>query len=228
MRRMLILFSLCILLVPNVFARRKPDKAGKVSDYVYTDKEFDFKLKLNEGWKYKINKNEDPCRMILTQVDYAIPPDYASAPDYTKIPRVVVCVVEANMSAPQFIDSLVSESYDSEAKDELLKEFEILRFSGGSGFTQERITPRERDNIEVSGLRGNSWIGQMKYTNEVSRSASSTSGIRVKGAYGGYIAAIKNGEQMLMFHLICEWPYFETVKNELMKIIYSLEWKEKK
>ena len=224
MRRHMIFIVLSILLIPNVFARKQPNKAGKVSDYVYEDKEYKFKLTLNDDWKYRIQDNDDACRMVLTQVDFAIPPDYNDSPDYTKIPRVAVFLVESNMSANAFIDSLVSDSYNSDVKGELLKEFEILRISGGSGFSAEKLVPRGRDEFDIGPLRAYTWSAQVKYTNEISMSASSIGGKRVKGAYGGEIIAVKKGNQMLVFHTICEWQYYNTVKEAVNKVVTTLKW----
>ena len=40
MRKLLLVCLIALLAVPTVFAARKKDKAGKVTDYVYTDKSF--------------------------------------------------------------------------------------------------------------------------------------------------------------------------------------------
>ena len=108
-----------LMVLPSVQGARKKNKAGVVKDYVFTDKQFNYSLTLNEGWKYKVQKEKATTRLVLTKVDFGIPPDYRSAPDYTKIPRMVVSVVETNMGAVEYIDSLVSDSYNSDEKNEL-------------------------------------------------------------------------------------------------------------
>lgn len=224
MRKLLLVILLGLFFVPSVFARRHSEKAGKVQDYVYTDSKYDFSLKLSENWKYKIEDKDAVCRLILTQVKYAVPPDYLDATDYTKIPRMVVAVVNTDMRPADFIDSLVSNKYKSEEKKELLKEFEILNISSGTGFKPEELVPRKRKMIEINGLQGVYWTGQVQYTNEVAVSASSVGGKRVKGAYGGMIIALKKDNQMLLFHTISEWMYFEEVSKEVMGIINTLKW----
>lgn len=225
MKKLLIVSLILLFVVPSVMSRRKPDRAGSVSDYVFTDKKFDFSIKLNDGWKYKIQKNEDICRLTMVQVDYAIPPDYQAAPDYTKIPRVVFSVAETNLDPRTFVDSLVSETFDSDQKSELLKEFEILNIGPGSGFSPEKLVPRGANNFEVKDLKAHKWTGQLKYTNEVSTSASSLGGKRVKGAYGGMIVAIEKGDKILLIHAICEWIYFSDIEKSVMEFVNSLEWK---
>lgn len=60
----------------------------------------------------------------------------------------------------------------------------------------------------------------------VTTSASSVGGKRVNSSYGGSIAAVKNGDKMLVFHVMCEWEFFEPVFTAALKTINSLEWAE--
>ncbi len=223
MRKLLLLCMIAIITVPSVFAARKKDKAGSVADYVYTDKKFNFSLTLNNEWKYKIKKNKSDFRFVLTKVDYAIPPEYSSAPDYTKIPRMVVYVVESKLAPKAFVDSLISPTYKSKAKKEVLKECEILNMRKSTGFVPEKLVSRKSKNLKLEGGTGYYWTGQVKYTNEVSVSASSLGGKRVKGSYGGAIAVVKNGDKLILFHVISEWNYFQSIFDDAMKIIKSIK-----
>ncbi len=225
MRKLLLVCLIALLAVPTVFAARKKDKAGKVTDYVYTDKKYNFSLSLNDEWKYKIQKNKKDFRLVLTQIKYGIPSAYASAEDYTKIPRMVVFVVESKLSPKAFIDSLLSSSYKSKAKKTVLKECEILNLNSSSGFTAEKLISRKSKALKVDGKKGYFWTGQVQYTNEVSISASSKGAKRVKSSYGGAITVIKNGDKLILFHVISEWDYFNSIFSETMKIIKSLKWK---
>ncbi len=225
MRKLLLLSLIVLLAVPTVFSARKKDKAGKVSDYVYTDKKHDFSLTLNEKWKYKIQKNKSDFRLVLTQINYPIPPEYVTAPDYTKIPKMVMFVVESKLAPKAFIDSLVSPSYKSKSKKELKKEFEILSMSSSTGFAPEKLVSRKKKALNLDGKTGAYWTGQVKYTNEVSVSASSRGGKRVKGIYGGAIAAIKDGDKIVVFHLIAEWNHFQSAFKDGLEIIKSLDFK---
>lgn len=223
MRKLLLFFMIAIIAVPSVFAARKKDYAGKVKDYVYTDKKYNFSFTLNDEWKSRIQKNKSNFRLVLTQIKYAVPSDYAETPDYTKIPRIVVYVVETNLAPKAFIDSLVSPSYKSDVKKEVLKECEILNMIKSTGFVPEKLVSRKKKTLRIGDIKGAYWTGQVKYTNEVSTSASSQGGKRVKGGYGGAIATVKDGDNMILFHVISEWNYFESVLEDAMKIIKTLE-----
>ena len=224
MRKLLLVLVLVIMALPSVFAGRRKEKSGVVNDYIFTDKEYGYSLQLNENWKYKIQKKEDNFRLILTQVKFAIPSDYQNAQDYTKIPKMVVFMAKSEMDPSDFIDSLQSESFSSDQKSEILKEFEIFNMSGGSGFTAEDLIAKKRKKMEINGLKANLWTGQVRYTNEVAVSASSAGGKRVKGAYEAMVIAVKKGDNLLLFHTIGERDYFDGIAEEAMLIINSLKW----
>lgn len=223
MRKLLLVCMIVIIAMPSVFAARKKDYAGKVSDYVYTDKKHNFSLTLNESWKYKIQKNKKDFRLVLTQIDYAVPPEYVDASDYTKIPKMVLYVVNTKLAPRAFVDSLMSSSYKSDAKKEVMKECEILNMQKSTGFVPEKLVSRKKKTIILDGEKGFYWTGQVKYTNEVSTSASSFGGKRVKGSYGGAVVAVKDDDKLILFHIISEWNYFESVFDDAMKIIKSLK-----
>ena len=223
MRKLLLLFMLVLLVTPTLFAGRKKEKAGTISDYVYTDKEYKFSLTLNEEWKSKIQKNDEDFRLAITQINYGVPPEYVETPDYTKIPRMVVYVVKTDLPPRVFLDSLASNSYDSDVKNELKKEFEIISLTSSTGFTPEDLIIRQKKSLDIGDHEGAYLTGQVKYTNEVALSASSIGGKRVKGGFGGAIAAVKDGDNMIVFHVISEWNYFEPVFDEALKIITSLK-----
>jgi hypothetical protein len=212
--------------VPCLQARRPRDKAGEVKDDVYSDKEYNFKLTLNDKWKYKIKDNDDKFRLVLVQKNYEIPPDYLDAPDYTMVPRLVLWIDTTSMSAFAFMDSLLSETYSSEQKKELLREFDILNDNiSEGGNSREKLVTRKKRALELGDNKALEWTGQMKYRKEVAESDSSIGGKRVIGAYGGSMVGIKEGDNIYVFHLICEWNYFESNMAKAMEIIESITWK---
>lgn len=227
MRRVLFFTLLGVLVAAAVTARRPRDKAGTITDGVYTDKKFNFQLTLNDGWKCKVSDNEDAYRLTLTQVNYEIPPNYLDAEDYTKIPRTVVFVDTTTLGVSAFLDSLLSDSYKSKQKDEIMKEFEILNnSSAGSGMTREDVIPTGRRYMDVAGERAVVWTGKVKYRNEVSQSASSIGAKRVYGGYGGCIIGVKKDNHIIVFHTICEENYFDTIMAEASRLAGSLKWSQ--
>lgn len=226
MRKLLILILIALVVVPSVMARRKSKKAGEVENMVFTDSKYGYQLTLTDLWKYKVQKEDDDFRLVLTKSNYEIPADYLNAPDYTFIPKMVVFVGETKLSPKEFIDSLTNDDYKSDMKTEVLKEFEIFQTSGGSGMQKENMLQLGDRAIEIEGVRGVKWTGKVAYTNEVATSAAASGGKRVKGAYGGSVIALKKGNIMILFHIMSEWIYFENNVKDAMDIINSLKFEK--
>jgi hypothetical protein len=227
MKRLIALVVILALAVPGLQARKPKKKAGTVDERTFTDGRYGYSFKLPEGWRYKIGKDKKSFRIVLTQKNYEIPPDYIDAPDYTLIPRIVVYAGTTNMAPFPFLDSLLSDSYSSDDKKEMLKEFEIFHdYSEG----RERLVPRSRKAITVDNHKAVFWEAQGKYTKEVSLSSSSTGGggKRVIGAYGGAVVVLEHEGSAIVFHLICEWNYYPSIKKELLQLVSSIKFIDKK
>jgi len=225
LRRLTILLLVLLVAAPAGFARRKKPKAGEVDGQVYVDARFGIQLTLPEGWKYKLGDEEGHFRLFLTQKKYEVPPDYQDAEDYTKVPRIVVWVDTTTVGATAFLDSLVSESYSSDQKRELFKEFELINeASAGSGTYREPLIPRGRKLISVGDYKGIRWAARCPYMKEVALSASDTGGgKRVRGAYEGTIAALKHGDVIVVFHMICESQYYEGIDAFMDELVNSIK-----
>jgi hypothetical protein len=214
-----------VLCLPSAFGRRKKEKAGTCEDDLYRDTQYGFQFKLDDGWKFKIGDDDDNLRLTLVQKNYQVPPDYLDAEDYTQVPRIVVWAGETPLGAAAFLDSLLSETYKSEQKNDIFKEFEIINASAaGSGTYREELVPKGKRSLDLAGETAVHWKGYVPYMKEVSESATSIGGKRVRGAYGGAIVAVKKGKVVVLFHLICEWLYFPEVENEALGMITSLQW----
>ncbi|MCP4684320.1 MAG: hypothetical protein GY867_02630 [bacterium] len=223
MKKLVITILAGLMLAPMADARRKKPKAGAVKDGVYTDASYGFALSIHENWKARVNKKDDNVRLTITKKNYGIPSDFVNAPDYTKIPRIVVYVDTTSLGAHAFLDSLTSESFKSNQKKEIVKEFEILQ---PSDIYDGEVVPKGRSRLEIAGESGVMWKGQVKYRQIVSTSASSVGGKLVRSSYGGAIGAVKHGDHIYLFHVMCEWPYVATVLAEVEMTVRSLNWGE--
>ncbi len=227
MRRALLVLLALTFCIPVGYAKRRGDKAGKVTDNVYTDKQYGFSLALNKEWKYSIRKNKDNYRIVLTQKNYEIPPDYMDAPDYTQVPKLVVWVDTTSYSASAFIDSLISENFKSDQKKDVFREFDILNAaSAASGTYRENLVPKGKKTFSLADEKAIRWTGSVAYMKEVALSASSDSGKRVRGAFGGTIVGVKHGKLIVLFHMICEWVYHPQIEVDVMEMINSMTWVE--
>lgn len=224
MIRILSVLLIVIVALP-VSAAKKKERTGIVTDQVYTDSEYDFSIKLLENWSYKLRKSGDHFRVVLLQKNYAIPTDYVESPDYTQVPRLTIWADTTSLDVVTFVDSLVSESFKSEQKKDIIKEFDIFNSgSAGSGGYRETAIPRKRTPMTLGGDRGIVWNAQMKYTVDVTLSQASRSGKTVHGAYGGAIFGMRKGNTIVLAHLICEWSYFPQIQDEVSTMINSFVW----
>jgi len=226
MKRALIIGVIAALLIPSVMARKPKVRAGKVADGIYTDKKYEFSMNIQENWKPNVKLNKSKFRLVLVQKNYEIPGDYLEAPDYTNVPRITLWVDTTSMSAFQFLDSLLSPGFKSNQKKELLREFDILNDRiNEKGNVRETLITKKKKTTKIDGQKAVMWSGRLQYRKDVARSASSLGGKRVVGAYGGGIVAVKNGKNLFLFHVMCEYDYFNSNFAQAMNMIGSLDWK---
>lgn len=217
MKRVLLVLAALLMMAPFADARRKKDPAGSVKDGVFYDESKGFQFKIHDNWQARIKKDEENFRVVLTQKKYGIPTDYLRAQDYTYIPRFVLYADTTSFSAAQFLDSLMSKTYRSSQKDEVKSEFEFLALP--------EIVPKERKVPKIAGETGIMWHGESMYVKEVSTSAAASGGMRVSGAYSGFIYGAKHKDgRLLLVHVMCEEPFSDEVKGEVTEMINSLAW----
>jgi hypothetical protein len=226
MKKLIMLSLVVALFCPTIHAKRKKEKAGEVQKSTYVDKQYNFKFTLNdEAWKYKIGDNEDRFRLILTQKNPKIPTDYLDAQDYTYVPRIVVYADTSSWDVFSFLDSLTSETYSSDPKKEILKEFEIINPQAAmEGTEREPIVTRQRLTVNIGGETGLLWEGQAQYRKYLPSPSDASKGKVVYGAYGGGIVVGKKGKTIVLFHVMSEWDFFAQVMDQAMAMIKSLTW----
>jgi hypothetical protein len=234
MRKVLTALIVLVLLVPSIDARRAKERAGKVKDGVYADMKYGFELSMMDGWKYSVKDNKNNFRLVLNQVNYETPSQYMSTPDYTRIPTTVVYADTTSMSAMEFIDSLVSDSYKSKQKNLIYKEFEIINEQSSSGgLTRQDLLQTGRKVMDIAGEKGVLWSAKAKYRNEINtgklvynaaQKARVEETKRVYGGLSGCIAGVKNGNTIILIHTICEEDYYNDILGATMELINSLKW----
>ncbi|MFH2049688.1 MAG: hypothetical protein ABIJ12_09600 [bacterium] len=224
-RFIFILLAICVCM-PSGYAKKKKPKAGEIENNIFTDLKNNYELTLSEEWKANVLKDDDDYRLILVQKNYEIPPDYIDAPDYTYVPRISVYICESNMSSFALLDSLLSDTYSSEIKSDIFKEFEILNSqSVGEGTEREGTITKKRKPFNVGeDFKGVMWYGMSKYIKYVTTSSSSGSGTRVYGDYqGGVIILELDKNKKILFHVMSEGRYFPAVWTQLETMVNSIK-----
>ncbi len=216
MKKALIVGFALLAVVGSVEAGRKKEKTGKVENGIFTDATHGFSLTAGDNWNVKTFDAESNFRVSFAEKKYDIPPDYLQAPDYTKVPRLIVWVDTSSMGAFPFIDSLISESYKSKQKSEILKEFELL--------SERTVLPKGRKPFNIGDDKGVIWEGRAAYKREIQTSASGTATRLVNLAYYGAIIAVKHGDKVVAFHVECEEAFYDTIIKDVTAILNSLKW----
>lgn len=218
MRKILMGLLFALILVPTTDARRKTAKAGEVENGTFTDAKYNYSLKLSEKWDVRIRKDKEDFRLTMIQRNYGIPTHYRDAEDYTYAPRIALYAGVSKLTPSALIDSLLSESYKSDEKSEMLKEFDFLR--------EQEIVPKGRKPMSLTGMTGALWQGEAKYLKAVQTSASSVGGKRVNSAYsGGLVVIKKNGtDNCLVFHVMSEVEFWPPVFEDALAMINTIAW----
>jgi hypothetical protein len=216
MKRFLVISLVVLMFIPAVFAARKKEMAGTVNENTYTDSKFPVKLTVLPDWTTKVKKAEENIRLVMIQKNWRIPDRYKNSPDYTMIPRLVMFVDTTNLSSTAFMDSILSQSYKSKAKKIIQNDFEFLGL--------QNVVQKNKKIMTLAGETASMWQAEAKYVKEISESASSSSGIRVSGAYSGVLWVVKKDNNVVLFELQCEADFYESIVSDVLKIINSLSW----
>ena len=182
----------------------------------YIDTKHGFSFEVLENWKANIQDEKGRTRVILTQSNYQLPEDYRTTPDYTAVPRLVVWVDTCTMGAFPLLDSLLSETYKSDQKKDMKKEFEF--------FSEPDITPRGRSRFTLGGEQGVAWEGESKYVKDVQSSAGASGGKRVYGGYGATVLIGKKDDLLVVQYMMCEKQFYDAVVAEVMQMTADFKW----
>ncbi len=215
MKRMLICGLLLLMAAPMVEARRKEKKVGEIAGDLFKDSEYGLEIKLHQNWKPKIGKEGAKVRLTLLQRNYSVPSDYTNAPDYTQIPLVILYVDTTTLGPHAFIDSLASQTFKSGQKNAIYKEFEIL--------AEPDLIPLQRTRMDIAGQSALMWKVRANYKKDIETSTGSSTYKKVSRSFGGAIAAVKVGQNIVLFYVRTEWEFFDPVLSEVMPMIESLK-----
>ncbi len=214
-KNLLIVLMAVLVTVPALYARPKPKRAGDIEKGVYTDKEYGFSFKILDNWKTELQKPGSDMRLDLQQEDYEIPPELMPYPSMAQVPELEIYVYKSDMTAGQFIDSLESSTYSSDAKKHILNAIYAL---------EEKVffTGLERDGkqtIDVGDLKVIKWQGKMNFRKKLGMDDT------IPRVYGLALYAVKHKDDMLTFTLVCEVSYLNDIVKQVEEMIKTLKWK---
>ena len=212
MKRLVIALLMVGLVFGIADAKKKKAKAGKFDDGVYTDKSYDFSLTISEdAWNISIKKDNSPIRLVLAKKVFDIPIAYMQDPGYTKTPKVTVYVDTTSWSTKMFVDSLLGPAYKSDQKKKVLQNCEILYGD---------YTPKRNSKLQIGDIEGVMISGELKYTKQIPDV--------ITDFYGGAVFFAKQGNNLYIFHMICENKYFSTEYEDFVRLLEGLKFPDDK
>ncbi|SYZ73209.1 exported hypothetical protein [Candidatus Zixiibacteriota bacterium] len=219
MKRFLIALFL-VALIFDLASARKKDLAGSVENATYVDDTYNVSMAIPDGWDCSVKKSKSPVRMILIKKQYDVPIQFQNAPNFTTIPKVVLYIDTTSLTVDQFVDSLLSDQYKSKQKNEVLSQFKSL-------YGNTLVKRRTKQSIgDITGVR---IATQLRYTVEVPWAGSQSDRADVvTDFYGGSTFFAKDGNNIIMLQLVCEWRYFDVLEQDFVKMLDGLKFTSKK
>ncbi len=216
MKKTLIVILALLVCIPNVMARKKSPKAGTIDNGVYIDSEYDFQFKVPENWKPEYQKPGKNMRLVLNQKNHEIPPELMPFPTMAQVPELEIYHAKTPLSPAVYVDSLVSESYSSDEKKEILKH----RYALEQGVDYTGIKPSGREKFKVGELEAYRWHGTMEFSKKLGM------GETIPRSYGLVLWTVKKGDEIVVFSLYCEVTFQAKLIKEVTTMVESLQWIE--
>lgn len=216
MKRFLIILLALLVCIPSVYARKKSKKSGVIEDNIYTDAEYDFTIKILENWEAKLQKPKKMIRLALTQQDHEIPPELMQFPSMAMVPTLNIHIGEVDMPPAVYVDSLVSNTYSSDVKKDVMKD--LLALEENVSFDGLKTT--QKDRIEIDEKEACQWQGSVNYTKKLGM------GDTIPRVYSVGIVALKKGDLMLTCLIETESMFFTDIFKEVLEMVHTIEWSE--
>jgi hypothetical protein len=208
-----IIILIVLLGIPGAFARKKKDKTGTIAESVYTDAKYGFQVTIRENWRGKVFTEPDNYRLEVEQTNPEIPPEYAEYADEMPLPTMSVYLATVNMPPMVFVDSLLSDTYKSEQKKEILRDIDF--FDEGVAFLG--LSTRIKREIKIGELNGVQWEGFARYNIKMGQQ-----NIVNESAIG--LIGIKKGDHILLFLTGHDKRYFRKFFDEAAEMALSIKW----
>jgi len=213
MKKLITILIVILVALPLANAKKKKPKSGKIKDNIYKDINYNFQIELPENWDRQLQKAKSKLRLALSQEDSKVPDDLMMMPDYALIPEVYIYIDEIAFKPEEFIDSILSDTYESEFKsdiyNEIIPEDDNVKFHGLKTGRIRKLTLDENPAIN--------WIGTASYTYTSGKN-------KTDRIHNAFCIAIKKDAQMLLIMGRSETQFGTEISEVILKIAQSLKW----
>ncbi len=205
-----LIISFCL---PTVFARTKKDKTGTITDSVYTDAEYGFKFTIKNNWEGKVFTEPSNYRLQVEQTNPEIPPEYTDYADQMPRPTMSVYMATTDLAPLAFVDSLLSETYKSDQKKEILQDIDFY----DENVTFQGFTTRIKKEIKIGELKGVEWEGSATYKIKMGEQTMNN-----EVALG--LIGVRKGDHILLFLTGHDKRFFRKLFDEATEMAMSVKW----
>lgn len=189
-------------------------KAGEVKDNVYHDNSYDFSLQIPDGWSASIKTDKNALRMTMDQKSPVPPYQFQGGlRDYMQIPTMAVMVDTTSLGAGEFVDSLLSSSFESEQKKFMYKYLKIISRS------HELV---KRKEVTFAGNLSVMMEARQPYEITVAKGTSDKSDVINDNKYGTIFVTVRDGE-VYVISMICEYRTSQQILDMYNEMINSLK-----
>ncbi len=206
-----VLALFCLLIAVPVQAK----KSGEIKNDVYTDSDFGFSIMIPEGWSAKVGNAKVPLKLTLTQKSYPVPQEFqgGSKRDYAQIPIMSVLADTTAMDPHGYIEYLRSGDRDDPRIKYFLRYLDII---GGihDVETHQKLTINDHPASLLNAKEA--------YVKQVAELGSDVVD-EVNDYHGGSVFAIKNGNTIVVLHLICERDFHKPNLEVLQAMVNSMK-----
>lgn len=189
-------------------------KAGDVKDDVYYDNQHDFSFDVPTGWSTNIKSDKQVVRLTMDQKS-PVPPYHfrGELQDYMQIPTMVVIADTTSFTVEQFIDSLLSPSYETKQTSYFMKYLKIIS------------RPHEvlkRNQITFQDETAVMFEVRQPYEMTVSQRGSDRATVVNDFKYGSIFVTVRDGH-VFIIHMICEYETSAPIVKMFNTVINSLK-----
>ncbi len=208
-----------VLFIACVGAPVEAKKSGEVKDNIYTDNDYDFSMQIPDGWSTSIKSSKYALRMTMDQKSPVPPYQFQGGlRDYMQVPTMAVIVDTTSLGANEFVDSLLSSSFESDQKKFMYKYLKIV------SRPYELV---KRQEITFQGKMAVLMEARQAYEITVAKQGSDKADVVNDNKYGTIFVTVRDGH-VYMISMICEYRTSQPIVDMYNQVISSLKFGPKK
>ncbi len=203
-----------VLFIACIGAPVEAKKAGEVKDNVYTDEGYNFSMEIPDGWSASIKSAKYALRLTMDQKSPVPPYQFrGNLRDYMQIPTMAVIVDTTSLGANEFVDSLLSPTFESKQKKFMDKYLKIF------SRPYELV---KRQEVTFLGKLAVMMEARQAYEITVAQQGSDRADVVNDNKYGTVFATVRDGHVYLIT-MICEYRTSQPIVDMYNQMISSLK-----